>query len=41
MSKYELLNRIIINEKYSLSSDLFIESDKYELTEEEKYFFEL
>lgn len=41
MSIYELLNRIIINEKYSLSSDLFIESDKKELTEEEKYIFEL
>ena len=27
MSIYELLNRIIINEKYSLSSDLFIESE--------------
>lgn len=41
MSIYELLNRIIRNEKYSLSSDLFIESDKKELTEEEKYIFEL
>lgn len=41
MSIYELLNRIIINEKYSLSSDLFIESDKKELTEEEKHIFEL
>ena len=38
---YELLNRIIVNKRYSLSSNLFIEADRTELSEEEKSIFDL
>lgn len=31
---YELLNRIIVNKRYSLSPNLFIEADRTELSEE-------
>lgn len=33
---YELLNRSIVNKRYSLSPNLFIEADRIELSEEEK-----
>lgn len=38
---YELLNRIIVNKRYSLSPNLFIEADRTELSEEEKSIFDL
>mgnify|MGYP002732540255 FL=1 len=38
---YELLNRIIVNKRYSLSPNLFIEADRIELSEEEKSIFDL
>lgn len=38
---YELLNRIIVNKRYSLSPNLFIEADRTELSEEEKSIFNL
>ena len=37
---YELLNRIIVNKRYSLSPNLFIEADRTELSEEEKSIFD-
>ena len=33
---YELLNRSIVNKRYSLSPNLFIEADRIELSEEER-----
>lgn len=41
MNIYEILNRIIVNESYSLSSQLFTESDREELVDEDKYIFDL
>lgn len=38
---YELLNRIIVNKRYSLSPNLFIEADRTELSEEERSIFDL
>lgn len=38
---YELLNRNIVNKRYSLSPNLFIEADRIELSEEEKSIFDL
>ncbi len=38
---YELLNRIIVNKRYSLSPNLFIEADRIELSEEERSIFDL
>lgn len=38
---YELLNRSIVNKRYSLSPNLFIEADRIELSEEEKSIFDL
>ena len=38
---YELLNRIIVNKRYSLSSNLFIEADRSTLSEKEKSIFDL
>lgn len=38
---YELLNRIIVNKRYSLSPNLFIEADRTELSEEERNIFDL
>lgn len=38
---YELLNRIIVNKRYSLSHNLFIEADRTELSEEERSIFDL
>lgn len=38
---YELLNRIIVNKRYSLSPNLFIEADKAQLSGEEKSVFDL
>lgn len=38
---YELLNRNIVNKRYSLSPNLFIEADRTELSEEEKSIFDL
>ena len=38
---YELLNRIIVNKRYSLSLNLFIEADRTELSEEERSIFDL
>ena len=38
---YELLNKIIINEKYSLSSELFIQEDREQLCDDEKKIFDL
>ena len=35
---YELLNRSIVNKRYSLSPNLFIEADRIELSEEENSF---
>ena len=36
MSIYELLNQIIKNERYSLASELFTETDRGKLSEEER-----
>ena len=41
MNIYELLNRIIVNKRYSLSPNLFIEADRTELSEEERSIFDL
>lgn len=41
MNIYDLLNRIIENKKYSLSSNLFVETDKDKLSEEDKLIFDL
>lgn len=41
MNIYELLNRSIVNKRYSLSPNLFIEADRIELSEEEKSIFDL
>lgn len=41
MNIYELLNKIIINEKYSLSSELFIQEDREQLCDDEKKIFDL
>lgn len=38
---YELLNRSIVNKRYLLSPNLFIEADRIELSEEEKSIFDL
>ena len=38
---YELLNRIIVNKRYSLSPNLFIEADRTELSEEEISIYDL
>ena len=38
---YVLLNRIIVNKRYSLSPNLFIEADRTELSEEERSIFDL
>lgn len=38
---YELLNRIIVNKRYSLSPNLFIEADRTKLSEEERSIFDL
>ena len=38
---YELLNRIIVNKRYSLSPNLFIEADRTELSEEKRSIFDL
>lgn len=38
---YELLNLIIVNKRYSLSPNLFIEDDRIKLSEEEKSIFDL
>lgn len=38
---YELLNRIIVNKRYSLSPNLFIEADRTELSEKERSIFDL
>lgn len=38
---YGLLNRSIVNKRYSLSPNLFIEADRIELSEEEKSIFDL
>ena len=38
---YELLNRIIVNKRHSLSPNLFIEADRTELSEEERSIFDL
>lgn len=38
---YELLNRSIVNKRYSLLPNLFIEADRIELSEEEKSIFDL
>ena len=38
---YELLNQIIVNKRYLLSPDLFIETYRTELREEEKNIFDL
>ena len=41
MNIYELLNQIIVNKRYLLSPDLFIETYRTELREEEKNIFDL
>lgn len=41
MNIYEILNRIIVNESYSLSPQLFTEPDREELVDEDKYIFDL
>ena len=41
MSIYRLLNQTIKNERYSLASDLFTETDREKLSEEERRMFDL
>lgn len=41
MNIYELLNRIIVNKRHSLSPDLFVEADRAGLSEKEKRIFDL
>lgn len=41
MSIYGLLNQTIKNERYSLASDLFTETDREKLSEEERRMFDL
>lgn len=41
MNIYELLNRIIVNKRHSLSPDLFVETDRAGLSEKEKRIFDL
>jgi hypothetical protein len=41
MGIYDLLNRIIVNRRYELSSNLFVENDKEELDDKEKEIFDL
>ena len=41
MDIYDLLNRIIVNRRYELSANLFVDSDKDELQDDEKEIFEL
>jgi hypothetical protein len=41
MDIYDLLNRIIVNRRYELSANLFVDSDKDELQDDEKEIFDL